>query len=417
MSEWFEGKLADVCASIDYGLTASACEEPVGPKFLRITDIVGVSLDWGQVPFVPASESDSNKFKLHSGDIVIARTGATTGESRFIVDPPRAVFASYLVRLKINQQNNPRFISYWLKSPEFRNYLEGVLGDKSAQPNASASTMTQAPIRIPANVEKQYYIASILGALDDKIELNRLMNGTLEAMARAIFKDWFVDFGPTRTKSEGRAPYLAPELWEMFPDALDDENKPAGWKVSPIGERIEILDAKRIPLSSRERKQRHGPYPYHGATGVMDYVDDFLFEGVHILLGEDGSVVKSDGRPFTQYVWGQFWVNNHAHVLRGKDISNEMLLCFLQQADIAPYVTGAVQPKLNQRNLRSIPFSASDNDAAAAFGRVIGPLFDQLRLNTEESRTLAQVRDLLLPKLMSGEIRLQDAEREVETAV
>ena len=268
-------------------------------------------------------------------------------------------------------------------------------------------------VHIPP-LQEQCTIAHILGTLDDKIELNHQMNETLEALAQAIFKDWFVDFGPTRAKIEGRAPYLAPELWELFPDALDGEDKPVGWEVSLLGERIEILDFKRIPLSSQERKQRQGPYPYHGATGVMDHVDDFLFEGVHILLGEDGSVVKPNGKPFIQYVWGQFWVNNHAHVLKGKDIPNEMLLCFLRQMDIAPYVTGAVQLKLNQKNLKSIPFSVSGSDTSAAFGRMVGPLFEQFRCNSEESRTLAQTRNLLLPKLMSGEIRLRDAEKVVE---
>ena len=257
-------------------------------------------------------------------------------------------------------------------------------------------------------------IVELFAALDRRIDLNRRMNATLEAMARAIFKDWFVDFGPTRAKAEGCTPYLAPELWDLFPDSLDDEGKPVGWEVSPLGERIEILDSKRIPLSSRERKGRQGPYPYHGATGVMDHVDDFLFEGVHVLLGEDGSAVRPNGKPFTQYVWGRFWANNHAHVLRGKGISNEMLLCFFQQLDIAPYVTGAVQQKLNQKNLKSIPFPASGTDTSAAFERVVAPLYEQFRRNSEGSHTLAQIRDLLLPKLMSGEIRLRDAEAAVK---
>ena len=235
------------------------------------------------------------------------------------------------------------------------------------------------------------------------------MNETLESMARAIFKDWFVDFGPTRAKAEGREPYLAAELWDLFPDAIDNEGKPVGWYVSALGDRIQILDSKRIPLSSRERKKRQGPYPYYGATRIMDHVDNFLFDGVHVLVGEDGSVVKPNGRPFTQYVWGQFWVNNHAHVLRGSGISNETLLCFLQQADVTPYVTGAVQAKLNQRNLKAIPFPAFDSNVAQAFGMMVEPLYEQVRLHSDQSRTLAETRDLLLPKLMSGEIRLSEA--------
>ena len=416
MSKLFVGKLADVCQSVDYGLTASAINQPVGPKFLRITDIVGATLDWEQVPFVCAKSNDIRKFILHDGDIVIARTGATTGESRYIIDPPQAVFASYLIRLKVNRLNDPRFISYWLKSPSFRGYIQGVLGDKSAQPNASASTMMRAPIRIPALVSEQNRISSILGMLDDKIELNQRMNKTLEAMARAIFKDWFIDFGPTRAKARGLPPYLTPELWDLFPDVLDNEGKPAGWAVSCLGDRIEIHDSRRVPLSSRQRAYRQGSYPYHGAAGIIDYVNDYLFDGIHVLVGEDGSVFKRDGKPFTQYVWGQFWVNNHAHVLTGKDISNEMLLCFLQQINITPFVTGAVQPKLNQRNLSRIPFPPCEENVVKAFESIVGSVYGKVRMNSDESHTLAQTRDMLLPRFMSGKICLRDVEKAVEVA-
>lgn len=411
MTDWFEGRLADACASIDYGLTASAALTPVGPKFLRITDIVGGSLDWDSVPFVETDEQSTQKYRLNHLDIVIARTGATTGVSRFISDPPTAVFASYLVRLSIKPNFDPRFIGYWLKSPAFWGYLKGVLGDKSAQPNASASTMTNAPMRVPAALAEQRAIAATLGALDDKIELNRKMNATLEAMARALFRDWFVDFGPTRAKMEGREPYLSPDLWSLFPDRLDAEGKPEGWEISTIGDFIELLDHKRVPLSSQERAKRQGPYPYHGATSVMDHIDSYLFDERLLLLGEDGSVAKEDGRPFTQYVWGKLWVNNHAHVIKGRNMSVEQLKLFFDQIDIRPFVTGAVQPKLNQANLRRVPYLRASDAIHSAFDATIAPLYDLVRQLNEESRTLAQTRDLLLPRLMSGELRVAENKR------
>jgi type I restriction enzyme S subunit len=235
-------------------------------------------------------------------------------------------------------------------------------------------------------------------------------------MARALFKDWFVDFGPVRAKMEGRAPYLPAELWKLFPDRLDDEGKPEGWGMRPLADFIQIFDSRRVPLSGKQRSERQGPYPYHGAAGVMGSVDDFIFEGVHVLLGEDGSVVKADGRPYTQYVWGKFWVNNHAHVLRGRGITNETLLVFLDQCDIAPFVTGAVQPKLSQGNLKAIPFINPGEALLRKIGGIVDPLFAQIRDATEESRTLSQLRDTLLPKLISGELRVKDAERFIERA-
>lgn len=265
------------------------------------------------------------------------------------------------------------------------------------------------------NLRQQQEVAAVLNALDDKIELNKRMNETLEAMARAIFKDWFVDFGPTRAKIDGRAPYLAPEIWALFPERLDDEGKPEGWRIDSLGEHILNYDSKRVPVSGGERAKRPGPYPYHGATGVMDYIDAYLFDGTYVLVGEDGSVVKENGLAFTQYVWGKFWVNNHAHVLQGKGaVSNEHVLMYFQHELVTPFVTGAVQLKLSQGRMNSMPFMFAGERVCRRFAEVVAPLFAQVRANADRSNTLSEARDLLLPKLMSGEIRVKEAEKMVE---
>ena len=241
-------------------------------------------------------------------------------------------------------------------------------------------------IKAPSFSE-QRAIASVLGALDDKIELNRRMNETLEALVQSLFKSWFVD----DTQS-----------------AL-----PKGWRETTLEDAIVIHDSKRIPLSSRERALRRGKYPYHGAASVMDYVDDYLFDGVYTLIGEDGSVVNDDDTPVLQYVWGKFWVNNHAHVLTGKNgVSVEHLLLFLKTVNIRPFVTGAVQPKLNQGNLCRVPFVLPPETVCKEFAGIIEPMFTRIRANIEESRTLAALRDALLPKLLSGELRVPSTNRE-----
>jgi type I restriction enzyme, S subunit len=227
-----------------------------------------------------------------------------------------------------------------------------------------------------------------------------------------------VDFGPTRAKMEGRAPYLAPEIWALFPDRMDDAGKPEGWNSSTLGEHALNFDFKRVPVSGGERAKRQGPYPYHGATGVMEHIDDYLFDGIHVLVGEDGSVVKESGLAFAQYVWGRFWVNNHAHVLQGKgSVSTEQLLMYFQHEQVAPFITGAVQLKLSQGRMNSMPLIYAGENMCRKFVDVVAPLFARLRVNTDENQTLAQTRDLLLPKLMSGEIRVRDAEKIAEAAL
>jgi len=287
---------------------------------------------------------------------------------------------------------------------------------------------------------EQRAIAHILGTLDDKIELNRQMNETLEAMAQAIFKSWFVDFDPVVVNAikagnpipdkfaERAAHYranldslgLPDHILNLFPDRFVDSDLdpiPEGWKVGRLGDVIEIHDRKRIPLNRRERAKRKGPYPYYGASGIMDYVDDYLFDGIYVLLGEDGTVIDENNHPAVQYVWGQFWVNNHAHVLSGTSgVSSEHLYLMLRRANVRPFVTGAVQPKISQTNLKRIPIILSNGEVQILFSEIIKPLFSNYRQNSEEINILENARDALLPKLISGELRVPNVEKVLEGA-
>ena len=169
-------------------------------------------------------------------------------------------------------------------------------------------------------------------------------------------------------------------------------NMPNAWHISTVSEIIEFHDSKRIPLSSR-------------ATSIMDYVDRYLFDGIYLLLGEDGTVVDDKGLPILQYVEGKFWVNNHAHILTGKNGFNvELLYLLFSLTSVKAIVTGAVQPKISQTNLNRIPVVIPSNDELQQFDGYIQPIFAEIRSLRAENARLAEIRDNLLPKLMSGEI-------------
>ena len=206
--EWSNVTLRDISKSIVYGYTASAQFEPIGPKFLRITDIVG-GLDWNKVPFCEIALNDYKKYKLEIGDIVIARTGATTGTTEIIKEDKSAVFASYLIRFRVDQIiADPFFIGYVLKSNSWKEFIKSSIGG-SAQPGINANVLSRFDLLLPP-LPIQHRIVEILSALDDKIELNRQTNATLEAIAQAIFKEWFVDFNfPGAT---GRPPISSPRM-------------------------------------------------------------------------------------------------------------------------------------------------------------------------------------------------------------
>lgn len=144
--------------------------------------------------------------------------------------------------------------------------------------------------------------------------------------------------------------YLLELATTRFEQALFKSNR-----VVRLGDIVKLEDSKRVPLNSRDRDARKGPYPYYGATSIMDYVDDYLFDGIRVLLGEDGSVIDESGRPILQYVWGKYWVNNHAHILAAaSDYSLEAIYIALQRTPISHIVTGAVQRKISQRNLNKL---------------------------------------------------------------
>ena len=173
-----------------------------------------------------------------------------------------------------------------------------------------------------------------------------------------------------------------------------------------MGEIIEIHDSKRIPLSGADRmKMEKKIYPYYGAASLMDYVDNYIFDGKYLLLGEDGTVVDDAGYPILQYVWGQFWVNNHAHILTGRlGFNVESLYMLFKQTPVKSIVTGAVQPKISQANLRSVQVVIPPEHNLKEYNDLVEPLFSLLRANEEECKSLAALRDTFLPKLMSGEI-------------
>ena len=182
-------------------------------------------------------------------------------------------------------------------------------------------------------------------------------------------------------------------------------------KTGKVEDAIELHDAKRVPLSSNEREKMDKIYPYYGATSLMDYVDNYLFDGIYLLLGEDGTVMDDKGYPILQYIEGKFWVNNHAHILTGKNgVSVEELYLLFSLNNIKNIVTGAVQQKISQANLKKVEIVIPSADLLKEFDDIIQPLFAEIRNNRNEITKLSSLRDTLLPKLMSGELDVSEVE-------
>ena len=254
--------------------------------------------------------------------------------------------------------------------------------------------------------------------LDAKIELNRYMNGTLESMARALFKDWFVDFGPTRAKQAGMEPYLAPELWSLFPERLDAEGKPEGWTQKNLGA---VAFSPRAGVSPSEVEPdtpyiglEHMPrrcialsdWDYAGVVSSSKSVfqrGDFLFGKLRPYFHKVG-VAPVAGICSTDIVvvcpkegcWRSFTIFC---------ISTDEYVAFADRTS-----TGTKMPRTSWKAMAAYAISIPHRDLASGFDNLCWPMIERIQANIHESRTLAQTRDLLLPKLMSGEIRIKDAE-------
>ncbi|ATI12675.1 MULTISPECIES: restriction endonuclease subunit S [Acetobacter] len=324
---------------------------------------------------------------------------------------------------------NEKFFLYYFMSPQFqeqirKNTINGATVDRIPLKEFPSFKLELPPL------DEQHTIASILGSLDDKIDLNRRTNETLEAMARALFRDWFVDFGPTRAKMAGEAPYLAPELWELFPDRLDDEGNPEGWQSWPLAD-LAILSKSSInPAQFSDEYFLHFSLPAFDKGMMPD-----LVKGEEIKSGKfsvsSNSILLSKLNPETPRVW---MVTAHEEPYQRICSTEFMVLNPLQKDWLALiYCACLSQPfretlqgmvtGTSKSHQRVQPLAVMQTHLLHAtdilmrqFDLTAQPLLAKMNFNRNESNTLAQLRDLLLPKLMSGEISIRDAEKMVEDA-
>ena len=375
--------LSDVCTLIPGFAFKAQHFNDSDDKVIKITNITPPTVDMTNLSGVDISnykKDTLSKFIAKTGDYVLAMTGATIGKLGMIKSGTAYVNQRVLLFKPLENKINKSFLFYVLSHPTFNKYIFNHIDSETAQPNISANSVGKYEFDLP-DIDVQKKIAGVLSALDDKIELNNQINSNLEQQAQALFKSWFIDFEPFGGKM------------------------PNDWEPANVEKAIVLHDSQRIPLSSNQRMNMEKRYPYYGATSIMDFVDNYIFDGKFLLLAEDGTVIDKNDRPVLQYVYGKFWANNHAHVISGKNgFSVEFLYLFFKQTNIKGFVTGAVQPKINQANLKSIPINIPTKNILSEFDVIIQPLFNLFIKNNNENQRLSEIRDSLLPKLMSGEI-------------
>ncbi len=355
----------------------------------------------------------SLKDVTQSADLLgaIARVPSTVCQGRLTQDTVKLVFKHDLI---------PKNYIYWiLRTPQYREYCRA---------RATGTTNLALPredflaFSIPTLTNDRFSLIELLQQIDDKVNLNRRLNETLEALARAIFEDWFVDFGPTRAKAEGRSSYLAPELWDLFPEALDDEGKPIGWEQGTVAD---IVDFPRRGVSPTD-VSAETPYiglehmprrsialsEWEGAGKVKS--NKTRFHSGEILFGKlrpyfhKVGVAPVEGICSTDIVvavprareWGAFAI---------ACLSSDKFVDYTDRTS-----TGTKMPRTSWKAMAQYRICLPPEPVVCAHSGIAQSLLDRIGANIRETSNLARIRDLLLPKLMSGEIRVRDAEKAIK---
>jgi type I restriction enzyme S subunit len=340
------------------------------------------------------------------GDILISMTGYV-GEVAEIKECERYLINQRVGRFEFfdYQKIDPKFFFYHLQLPKTRAEIEGV-SHGSAQPNLSASDAHKIEITLPP-IDEQRKISSLLGALDDRIILLRETNKTLEAIAQAIFKSWFIDFDPVRAKMEGRTPAgMDEETAALFPDELVESELglvPNGWAPVRLDSFLELAYGKALKTDSR----KPGPIPVYGSGGITGWHDTALVNSPSIIVGRKGTVgsLYWETRPFFPIDTVFFVKSNHP-----------LSYCYelLKTLGLQDMNTDAAVPGLNRENVYRLLVPGVPTEILSSYESLSFVLRNRIDANDRLIETLAKLRDTLLPRLISGRLRMPEA---VETFV
>ena len=393
---WETVKLSQI-ASSQYGFTASSTSEPMGPRFLRITDIVPSSISWDNVPFCAADDATRKKYLLRKGDIVVARTGATTGYAKLIRADVDAIFASYLVRFQITDERaNPDFVGRILESHVYKAYVDGIKGG-AAQPNANAVSLGNFEFKLPP-LPTQQRIAGILTAYDDLIENNRRRIGLLEQAARLLYREWFVHL--------------------RFPGhetAQIVDGLPEGWSKPRLGE----------ICSTNKKSHKAGKLPPRlryidigsVSTGRIDHATEMSAEeapGRARRIAEDGDTIWSNVRPnLRAYALvtaprPEDVFSTGFTILHAETVSPYFLYLAVTTDDFVKHLenhaTGVGYPAVRADDFERALVIKPTDAVMAKFHELCQPIFSQRQQLFDQNTKLTRARDLLLPRLMDGRI-------------
>jgi type I restriction enzyme S subunit len=429
--EWSEVRFQTLFSEpLRNGLTRPKAVRGAGTQMINMGEVFAHSrIADIQMERVPLSEKEAERYLLQSGDLLFARQSLVlsgAGKCCYVLNAEESrTFESHIIRARLNSSlADPLFYYYFFNSPIGRQRMESIV-EQVAAAGIRGSDLAVLDVPLP-NLKEQWAIARILGTLDDKIELNRRTNETLQSVARAIFKSWFVDFDPVRLKMEGRQPEgMDAETAALFPDSFEGSDVgriPRGWKSGILGD---IAQNSRTSIRAEDLS---GDMPYIGlehiprrsiALSAWGYAHevksnkyvfskgDFLFGKLRPYFHKVG-VTAVDGVCSTDIL-----------VVQPREaVFNSLVLMTIASDDFIAHTdsssTGTKMPRTSWADMSRYQIAIPTVEVTKAFYEITMPLVDRIQSSVSMSRTLIKIRDTLLPKLISGELRVPAMEKIVE---
>ena len=441
MSDFESLKIGDLVNVTDYVANGSfaALKENVSvseqPDYAVLVRLVDFNRGWTP-PFSYVTEASYRflkKSSLKTGDVVISNVGANAGTVFKVPDlgiPCTLGPNSVVCKIDEDGLLDKDYFFYFLKSAAGQHLLSGITGG-SAQPKFNKTDLRSIEITFP-DKRTQKAIAHILGTLDDKIELNQKMNQTLEEIAKAIFKSWFVDFDPVRAKAEGRPTGLPPEISDLFPDELVDSEIgeiPRGWDVAPFSETFEFFSGGTPKTSVEEYWGGNVPWfsiaDLNASSPWVTETEKSITElglskcSAKLILSGT-TIVTARGTVGKVALAGQDMAINQSCYAMAPTTGYPNTWLYLQTLALVERLRanahGSVFDTITRKTFDQFSVLSATSEALKKFGDMTAPIFERMKTADLESKTLSELRDTLLPKLISGEIRVPDAEKFLEEA-
>jgi type I restriction enzyme S subunit len=405
-SNWKKCRLSDI-ADVRDG-THDSPKEVTGYGFPLVTSrhICNGKIDLSNTYNI--SEKDYNDINLRSkvnlGDILISMIG-TVGQIAYVNNTPQYAIKN-IGLIKPNDLESSKYIFYYLQSPIAQEDILSRLKGTTQQ-YLSLGELRNFPILLPS-LEEQKRIAEVLGAFDDKIELLQKQNKTLEEMAKAIFKSWFVDFDVVKAKQKGdkkediiKNYHLTEELYNLFPSSFEQSSLgpiPTGWQVKKLSEITNISSGKR-PKKTQEYKDINYSVPVYGGNGIKWWTNIPLFTKPLIITGRVGTL----GQVYR--IYNPVWVSDNALIFETDTKNFEYLFYFLQSVDFDSFNRGSTQPLITQGDIKNIS-AVFCEQIINNFHNIVAIYERKVLVNKNQIQTLTGLRDTLLPRLISGKIKV-----------